>query len=61
MKLKLESNGQVRDKIVEYVLDVPGDKLYVSSVDKTFETAADTGLNSLKRQLKRYKTKQRGR
>ena len=61
VKLKLESNGQVRDKIVEYVLDVPGDKLYVSSVDKTFETAADTGLNSLKRQLKRYKTKQRGR
>ena len=61
IKLKLESNGQIKDKIVEYVLNVPGDKLFVSSVDKTFEAAADTGIDSLKRQLKRYKEKQRGR
>ncbi|MBK7094620.1 MAG: ribosome-associated translation inhibitor RaiA [Saprospiraceae bacterium] len=59
VKLKLESNGQVRDKIVEYVLNVPGDKLFVSTVDKTFEAAADTGIDSLKRQLKRYKDRQR--
>ncbi len=61
VKLKLESNGQIKDKIVEYVLKVPGDKLFVSSVDKTFEAAADTGIDSLKRQLKRFKEKQRGR
>jgi putative sigma-54 modulation protein len=59
VKLKLESNGQVRDKIVEYVLNVPGDKLFVSTVDKTFEAAADSGIDSLKRQLKRYKDRQR--
>ena len=59
VKLKLESNGQVRDKIVEYVMNVPGDKLFVSTVDKTFEAAADTGIDSLKRQLKRYKDKLR--
>ena len=61
VKLKLESNGQIKDKIVEYVLKVPGDKLFVSSVDKTFEAAADEGIDSLKRQLKKYKEKQRGR
>ncbi len=61
VKLKLESNGQIKDKIVEYVLKVPGDKLFVSTVDKTFEAAADIGMDSLKRQLKRYKEKQRGR
>ncbi len=61
VKLKLESNGQVRDKIVEFILKVPGEKLYISSVEKTFEAAVDTGLDSLKRQLKRYKEKQRGR
>jgi len=61
IKLKLESNGQIKDKIVEYLLNVPGDRLFVSSVDKTFEAAADTGIDSLKRQLKRYKQKQRGR
>jgi putative sigma-54 modulation protein len=59
VKLKLESNGQVRDKIVEYVMNVPGDKLFVSTVDKTFEAAADSGIDSLKRQLKRYKDRQR--
>ena len=61
VKLKLESNGQVKDKIVEYVMNVPGNRLFVSSVDKSFESAADTGIDSLKRQLKRYKEKQRGR
>jgi len=61
IKLKLENNGQVKDKIVEYVLKVPGDMLFVSSVNKTFEAAADEGIDSLKRQLKRFKEKQRGR
>lgn len=60
VKLKLESNGQVKDKIVEYVMNVPGNRLFVSSVDRSFESAADTGIDSLKRQLKRYKEKQRG-
>ena len=59
IKLKLENNGQVKDKIVEYVMNVPGDKLFVSTVDKTFEAAADMGIDSLKRQLKRFKDKQR--
>lgn len=59
IKLKLENNGQVKDKIVEYVMMVPGEKLFVSTVDKTFEAAADSGIDSLKRQLKRFKDKQR--
>jgi putative sigma-54 modulation protein len=59
IKLKLENNGQVKDKIVEYVMVVPGEKLFVSTVDKTFEAAADSGIDSLKRQLKRFKDKQR--
>ncbi|MEZ4908284.1 MAG: ribosome-associated translation inhibitor RaiA [Saprospiraceae bacterium] len=59
VKLKLENNGQVKDKIVEYVLNVPGDKLFVSTVDKTFEAATDNGIDSLTRQLKKFKDKQR--
>ncbi len=59
VKLKLETNGQIKDKIVEFVMNVPGDKLFVSSVDKTFEAATDLGINSLKRQLKKYKDKKR--
>lgn len=61
VKLKLENNGQVKDKIVEFILNVPGEKLFVSSVNKTFEAATDDGIDSLKRQLKRFKEKQRGR
>ncbi len=41
VKLKLETNGQIKDKIVEFVMNVPGDKLFVSSVDKTFEAAQE--------------------
>jgi putative sigma-54 modulation protein len=59
VKLKLGGNGQVKDKIVEYVLNVPGEKLFVSSIEKTFEAAADNGIDSLKRQLKRHKDKLR--
>jgi len=61
VKLKLESNGQVRDKVVEFILKVPGEKLFSSTVDKSFEAATDIGLDSLKRQLKKFKEKQRGK
>jgi len=61
VKLKLENDGQVRDKIVEFILKVPGEKIFTSSVEKTFEAATDVGLDSLKRQLKKFKEKRRKR
>lgn len=53
--LKLENSGQVRDKIVEMKLMVPGDTLMATEVSKTFEASTDAAIDNMKRQLNRYK------
>ena len=53
--LKLENSGQVRDKIVEIKLLVPGDTLMATEVSKTFEASTDAAIDNMKRQLNRYK------
>ncbi len=53
--LKLENSGQVRDKIVEMKLNVPGDVLMATEVSKTFKASADAAVDNMKRQLNRYK------
>ena len=55
--LKLENSGQVRDKIVEIKLHVPGEMLFISNTEKTFEAALDEAVSSLRRQLIRFKEK----
>lgn len=55
--LKLENTGQVKDKIVEFKFLVPGDTLVATEVSKTFEAAADTAVDNMKRQLNKYKEK----
>lgn len=57
--LRLENSGQVRDKVAEVMLSVPGDNLFVKESEKTFEAAIDEAVDSLKRQLIRYKERQR--
>ncbi len=53
--LKLENSGQVKDKIVEMKLMVPGDTLMATEVSKTFEASLDAAVDNMKRQLNRYK------
>lgn len=53
--LKLENSGQVRDKIVEMKLMIPGDTLVAKEVSKTFEAATDAVVDNMKRQLTRHK------
>lgn len=55
--LKLENSGQVRDKIVELKLMVPGDTLIATEVSRTFEGAADAAVDNMKRQLSKHKEK----
>ncbi|MCB0572707.1 MAG: ribosome-associated translation inhibitor RaiA [Phaeodactylibacter sp.] len=57
--LRLENSGQVRDKIAEVMLNVPGDSLFVKESSKTFEASVDNAITSLKRQLIKYKDKLR--
>ncbi|MEZ5042561.1 MAG: ribosome-associated translation inhibitor RaiA [Saprospiraceae bacterium] len=55
--LKLENTGQVRDKIAEIRLKVPGDVLVVKESQKTFEASIDEAVDVLKRQLIKFKEK----
>jgi putative sigma-54 modulation protein len=57
VRLKLENSGQVRDKVLEVKMNVPGSTLVASATDKTFESALDSVLDSLKKQLIKYKAK----
>lgn len=53
--LKLENSGQIKDKIAEVRLSVPGTVLFASSSSKTFEASIDEAAQALKRQLVKYK------
>ena len=59
--LKLENDGQNHNKIVEFIINIPGDKIFIKEKSKTFEAATDIALERLKRQLKKYKQKKIGR
>lgn len=60
VNLKLENSGQVKDKVAEVRISVPGDVLVAKETDKTFEAAIDKLTDVLKRQLIRYKERIRG-
>ena len=53
--LKLENSGQIKDKIAEIKLKIPGTVLFVKESNKTFEESVDNAINSLKKQLVKYK------
>ena len=55
--LKLENSGQIKDKIVDLRVKVPGHVLVSSRENKTFEKAFDEALSNTKRQLRKYKEK----
>lgn len=59
VKLKLENSGQVRDKVAEVRVQVPGQSLFVKEITKSFEQSIDSAVDNLRRQLTRYKEKLR--
>jgi putative sigma-54 modulation protein len=55
--LKLENSGQVKDKIAEIKLNVPGATMLAKESCKTFEEAIDESADALRRQLQKHKDK----
>jgi putative sigma-54 modulation protein len=53
--LKLETKQNVRDKIVEIKVHVPGKTLFVTKTSKTFEQSTDLALQTIASQLKKQK------
>jgi putative sigma-54 modulation protein len=53
--LKIETKQNIRDKIVEIKLHVPGKTLFVTKTAKSFEESTDLALHTIAGQLKRQK------
>ena len=56
--LKLENSGQVKDKVAEVKIHVPGAVLVATESQRSFEAAVDLLSDKMRRQLKRYKQRQ---
>ncbi len=57
--LKLNNNEGSENKIVEIRIIIRGYDLFAKKQNKTFEEATDNALEAIKKQLKKYKEKQR--
>lgn len=57
--LKVQNTSDKENKISEIKLNIPGSELMVKRETKTFEEGISLGVDSLKRQLKKSKEKQR--
>ena len=55
--LKLEHGGQVQDKVIEIIINLPGQNLVAKSTKKSFEEALNQVIATLKKQLLRHKEK----
>lgn len=55
--LKQDSSNNIANKVVEVKLFVPGSTLFSKEEAATFEIATDRVLDSMSKQLKKYKDK----
>lgn len=55
--LKLGTKQNIKDKIVEIKLAVPGKTLFASETSKSFEESTDKAVEIMIRQLRKHKTK----
>jgi len=58
--LRLENVQNDENKIAEIKLLIPGNDLFVKRQSKTFEEATNKAVDTLKRQLTKYKEKLKG-
>mgnify|MGYP001768478043 CR=1 FL=1 len=58
--LKLENNESAENKIAEIKLMIPGNDIFASKQNRSFEEAFDSALEALRKQLNKRKEKLRG-
>lgn len=57
VKLKIDKAEDKENKVVEIMLDVPGNNLFSKRQCSTFEEATDEAVEALRRQVKKLKEK----
>ncbi len=58
--LKLENTQNMKNKIAEIRVELPGNEIFAKKQSKTFEESTDNAIDALKKQIRRYKEKARG-
>ncbi|MBE0637393.1 MAG: ribosome-associated translation inhibitor RaiA [Bacteroidales bacterium] len=59
VSLKLDNNDSAENKIAEIMLNVRGSDLIAKKQSKSFEESVDSAAEALRKQIVRYKEKQR--
>lgn len=59
VSLKLDNNDSADNKVAEIMLNVRGNDLYAKKQTKSFEESVDSAAEALRKQIVRYKEKQR--
>ena len=57
--LRVDKGESIENKVSEIKLLVPGKDLFAKKTSKSFEAAVDDAVEALRRQIKKYKEKQR--
>lgn len=57
--LRLENVEDEANKVTEFKLNIPGGQLFAKGQAKSFEEATDLAVESVRRQINKYKTKTR--
>ncbi len=55
----IQGSAQVKDKIAELKLNIPGKTLFASGESKSFEESVDMSVESVRKQLQKHKEKNR--
>ncbi|MFC2104720.1 ribosome hibernation-promoting factor, HPF/YfiA family [Bacteroidota bacterium] len=58
--LRIEKGQNTENKLAEIRLDIPGNDIFAKKKSKSFEESVDNSLEAIKKQLTRFKEKQRG-
>ncbi len=58
--LRVEKDQGTENKLAEIRLDIPGSDIFAKKKSKSFEESIDNSLEAIKRQLTKFKEKQRG-
>ena len=61
VNLIVENNDNRSNKVCEIKLNVPGSTLFAKEQKESFEAAADEAMESLRRQLRKFKGKEMDR
>ncbi len=57
--MRLENSGQIKDKVVELKIKIPGSVVFVKESSSRFESATEGAYLNARRQLIKYKERRR--